>query len=345
MKKNYTVQIKKYLKISLFALFAIFFSSLLIIYIFGYTYSNNKRDVPNRFGVSFSSRQAEKFNLNPDDVLRALLDDAGIKRFRLMSYWADIEKERGVFDYSELDKQINEIVKRNGEITLAIGLRQPRWPECFIPAWAESLPLSDYRKELDLFIKETVNRYKDNKSVTSWQLENEFHLDVFGKCPDHSRRRLIEEYQLVKSLDTTKPIIMTLSNNYFGFPTGDPRPDQFGVSVYTKVFEGRYLNNYFTYPFPSWYYSGRSGITKFLTGKDSFIHELQLEPWGPKDIWEMSLEEQDKSMGIKRIERQLDFAEDTGMYPIDLWGSEWWYWRKYIQNDPQPWEAVKQRLE
>lgn len=261
-----------------------------------------------------------------------------------MSYWADIEKEKGIFNYAELDRQINEISKRDGEITLAIGLRQPRWPECFIPKWAENLSLEEYRRELDIFIKETVNRYKNNKNIVSWQLENEFHLNVFGKCPDHSRRRLIEEYQLVKNLDAKRPLIMTLSNNYFGFPTGDPRPDLFGVSIYSKVFESRYLNDYVTYPFPSWYYAGRAGITKFLTGRDSFIHELQLEPWGPRDIWEMTLEEQDKSMGIKRIERQLNFAEETGMYPIDLWGSEWWYWRKNTMNDPSAWDAVKSRV-
>lgn len=337
-------KMNKYLKMTLLWIFSITLVCLLALFIIGKSYANNQRDVKNKFGVSFSARQVEKFKMNPDEVLEALLDDAGIRRFRLMSYWSDIEKNKGVYDYSELDKQINEITKREGEITLAIGLRQPRWPECFIPEWANNLEISEYRKDLNSFIKNTINRYKDNKFVVSWQLENEFHLNVFGRCPDHSRRRLIEEFQLVKSTDPSRPIIMTLANNYFGFPTGDPRPDIFGVSIYSKVYESKYLDNYVTYPFPSWYYAGRAGVTKILTGKDSFIHELQLEPWGPKDIWDMDLNEQDQSMDIKRIERQLNFAEDTGMYPIDLWGSEWWYWRKTTQNDSRAWDAVKSRI-
>lgn len=344
MKITQAKSLYKYLKFIGLGFLLISSLILLTLYVFGRSYSNNTRNVKNKHGVSFSARQAENFNLNPDEVLQALLDDAGFRRFRLMSYWSDIEKVRGVYDYSELDKQISEISKRDGEITLSIGLRQPRWPECFVPDWAKTLKITEYRNELDAFIKETVDRYSDNKYIVSWQLENEFHLNVFGNCPDHSRRRLIEEFQFVKSLDNTRPIIMTLSNNYFGFPTGDPRPDVFGVSIYSKVYESRFLNNYVAYPFPGWYYAGRAGITKYLTDRDSFIHELQLEPWGPKAIWEMNLEEQDKSMDTARIERQIDFAESTGMYPIDLWGGEWWYWRKKIHNDSNAWNAVKSRV-
>ena len=312
------------------------------VFVMSKVYSRNHSSEKTQYGVTFSTRQVKKFNENPDDVLRELLDDIGFRRFRLMSYWDEIESNKGTYDYSVLDSQIQAIKQRGGEVTLAIGLRQPRWPECFLPNWAIETTPGSYRKELDSFIKNTVERYRYNPTVISWQLENEFHLDAFGNCPDHDRRRLIEEYALVKSIDNSKPVIMSLANNYFGFPVGDPRPDQFGVSVYSKVYEGKFLNRYITYPFPSWYYGGRAGITELLTGKRSILHELQLEPWGPQDIWDMTITEQDKSMSTVRMRRQLRFAKQTGMKTIDLWGAEWWYWRKYTLNDPAPWYTVKQ---
>ena len=319
-------------------------SILLTLFIFSKKYTSNHKTEKLTYGITFSAKQAQNFGLESDKVLESLLDDIGFRRFRLMSYWDDIEKIRGSYDYSVLDSQIATIKKRGGMVTLAIGLRQPRWPECFIPNWASNLKIEDYRNDLDNFIMNTVNRYKNDPSVLSWQLENEFHLDVFGACPDHSRRRLIEEYGLVNSGGNSKPIILTLANNYFGFPVGDPRPDLFGVSIYSRVFESRFLKKYISYPFPSWYYSGRAGITETLTGRQSFIHELQLEPWGPKPIWDMPVDEQNKSMDDKSIEKQLSFADNTGMKPIDLWGAEWWYWRKNIKNDPSLWNAVKSHV-
>lgn len=337
-------QIISYLKWLLVSLLLLVVVSLMFLFLMSKKYTHDHKNDKTQFGVTYSARQAEKFNLNPDEVLNALLDDAGFRRFRLMSYWNDIETTKGQYNYNQLDAQIKAVEKRGGTVTLAIGLRQPRWPECFLPDWTTNLSINDYRKELDDFIAKTVNRYKDNKTIVSWQLENEFHLNVFGICSDHSRRRLIEEYQLVKSIDKSKPVIMSLANNYFGFPVGDPRPDQFGVSIYSKVYESRFLKKYFTYPFPNWYYGGRAGVTELLTGRASMIHELQLEPWGPKDITEMDTAEQYKSMDVKRIKRQLEFAESTGMKTIDLWGGEWWYWRKVTFNDPAPWETVKSHI-
>jgi len=336
--------IKKYSKLTLLILPGFVFFILLILFTAGQKFKHDNRNENLVFGVSFSARQVEKFGLNPDEVLNALIYDAGFKRFRLMSYWSDIEKTKGVYDFSELDRQIDTIKKANGEVTLAIGLRQPRWPECFAPSWTKNEAITEYRDDLNNFIKETMGRYKDNPTIESWQLENEFHLDVFGNCPDHSRQRLIEEYALAKSIDTEKPILLSLANNYFGFPVGKPRPDVFGVSVYSRVYESRVLKRYVTYPFPSWYYGGRAGITKILTGRNSILHELQLEPWGTKDIWEMTIKEQDESMDIKRVKKQMVFAEQIGFKTIDLWGGEWWYWRKEVLKDPSIWDAVKSHI-
>jgi hypothetical protein len=39
-------------------------------------------------------------------VLRAAIQDLGVRRFRLMSYWDEHEKTPGDYDFKELDAQI-----------------------------------------------------------------------------------------------------------------------------------------------------------------------------------------------------------------------------------------------
>ncbi len=55
----------------------------------------------------------------------------------------------------------------------------------------------------------------------------------------------------------------------------------------------------------------------------------------------MTCSEQDHSMSVEQIERNLQLAQQTGLWPIDLWGGEWWYWRATVHKDPAPWQAVQ----
>jgi hypothetical protein len=73
------------------------------------------------------------------------------------------------------------------------------------------------------------------------------------------------------------------------------------------------------------------------------IHELQAEPWPPngKDIKDVSVDEQFKSMNPERMQKRIKYGEATGMRSIDLWGAEWWYWLKIKDGDPSVWNAVK----
>ncbi len=71
-------------------------------------------------------------------------------------------------------------------------------------------------------------------------------------------------------------------------------------------------------------------------------HELQAEPWGPKANWEMSIEEQNKSMNPENIKKAVAYANQAGMKYKDLWGAEWWYWRATKYNDPSLQNTVKE---
>lgn len=295
---------------------------------------------PDKFGVSFSIKQCRNFGTDAQDCLRWLLHDAGFRRFRLMSYWNEHEKEQGKHDFRELDWQVAMIAKAGGEITMCLGARQPRWPENHWPEWVWRATKPERTEALLAYIQTVVERYKDNPAIVSWQLENEALLKSFGKNAEIDRRRLRQEYYLVRSLDPPRPIIMSTSNGW-GVPIRRPRPHAVGFSYYPTMFmRGRYTK---TVQKP-WLHRTRKGFIQKILRRPVFIHELQLEPWGPTAIWKMPVSEQDKSMSPAHIAKNLRLARKINAYPVDLWGGEWWYWRLTKHNDPSIWQTVKKGI-
>lgn len=273
------------------------------------------------------------------ETYTALLDDLHIKRFRLVSYWNEIEPKRGEYNFSNLDYQLAEAKKRRAEVTLAIGLRQPRYPECHQPDWWNGLSHQQQDEAIINFVTQTVKRYRNDSTITSWQLENEAVNTVFGECPAYNRARLNAEFKLVKQLDPARPVVMSVSNEY-GLPLGSPRPDQFSLSVYRIVYNPSPLHSYFTYPFTPLWHGLRAALIERLTGRPVFVGELQAEPWGPGWIGDMSLAEQNKSMDAAKLKEIVQYARGTGLNAFDLWGGEWWYWR-LKHGDPTVWQAAK----
>lgn len=276
--------------------------------------------------------------------MRALIDELNIKQFRLVSYWSEGESIEGNYDFSELDWQFKYAEDAGARVSLAIGLRQPRWPECHMPQWAASLPKEQWQPKLKDYMAATINRYKNNPALESYQLENEFFMTVFGECPDHSRDRLIDEFNFVKQLDPDHPVIISRSNNAVGLPVGQPRPDEFGISIYKRVWDKAITKRYFEYPFPAWFYSFLAGAGKIATGKDMIIHELQAEPWAPIETKQASLAEQDKSLDPERLRNRFRFGEATGMREMYMWGVEWWYWRKIKHGDSGTWDVAREEI-
>jgi hypothetical protein len=296
------------------------------------------------YGVSFSKERSEELGLDWKANFTALLDDLKIKHYRLMSYWNEHEAERGVFDFSSLDWQMDEAAKRGATVSLAIGLRQPRWPECHEPEWAKTIGGNEWKQALYAYMEKVVARYKNHPALVSWQLENEAVNNWFGICTSVDRERLVEESNLVKAWDPNHKVQMSLSDQH-GLPLGQPVPDEYGFSVYRIIWNSNFWpNTYLYYPTPIWYHRLRALVIQLIQHRPIFIHELQMEPWGPHDTKFLSIEEQDKSMSIEQIPRVFRFARQTGIKDIDLWGGEWWYWRKIKFNDPSVWETVRQEL-
>jgi len=300
-------------------------------------------------GTTFVANYARYFGLDPQQTLDAMINEVGFRQFRLVSYWDEIEKTPGTYDFTDLDWQFKAMEQSNSKVSLAIGLRQPRWPECHMPDWAKKQSMKDWEPKLKSFMKVVMERYKDSPVLESYQLENEFFLDVFGECPDFSRDRLIREYDFAKNIDSTHPIIVSRSNNAIGYPLGNPRPDEFGVSVYKRVWDKSITKRYFEYPFPAWFYGTLAGGGEILTGKNLVIHELQMEAWLPDNgKYAMndlnSINEQNKSMNAKRLKDRFEYGEDSGIKTIYTWGSEWWYWRKIKAGDPSLWNVATQEV-
>ena len=291
-------------------------------------------------GVTFSAKYSRELDLDPRAVLTALINDLGIRHYRLMSYWDIHEPTDGTFDFSELDWQMKMAEESGSKVTLAIGLRQPRWPECHTPGWAKSLPDADKRIKLYEYMTKTIERYRNSPALESYQLENEALNTAFGECHDFDRARLVYEYNLVKGLDANHPIIISVSNE-FGIPIGAPRGDKVGFSIYHRVYDAHVTHGYYEYPIPAWYHGLRAATIERLTHRQTIIHELQAEPWGPKATKDLSIEEQNKSMDAANLLGRYGYAKATGIRQFDFWGAEWWYWRMTQKNDPSLWDTAK----
>mgnify|MGYP002400257169 CR=1 FL=1 len=307
-------------------------------------YGWKHRDQPVVFGGTFIANYARYYNLDPNETLTAMINDLGIKHLRLVSYWSEHEKSQGVYDFTELDQQFAIANQYGAKVSLAIGLRQPRWPECHLPTWAANQPASYWEPPLMKYIAAVVERYRGNPALESYQLENEFFLKAFGECPDHNRDRLVAEFDLVKRIDSDHPLIVSRSNNALGWPIGAPTPDIYGVSVYKRVWDKNFTKRYFEYPFPPQFYGSLAGISQITQGRDLMIHELQAEAWGPTDIIYLSLEEQDKTMDATKLSERIDYGKASGMKRIDLWGAEYWYWRMVDHKDPSLWNAARAKI-
>ena len=291
------------------------------------------------WGITFSKRPVVDFGMNWKEVFLAILDELKVKRIRLVAYWDEIEKKEGEYDFSELDWQIDEMTKRNGEIILAMGRRVPRWPECFEPEWISSFSEEKKQEKILALISLIVNRYKHNPRIVIWQVENEPFLRTFGECPKLDKSFLDKEIARVKEIDPSRPIMITESGEFSTWIGGARRADIVGTSLYRKVY-GRL--GYVKYPIPPVFYQRKTVLIKALFGKEVIAIEVQAEPWGNKPNQTMTVEEQDITMSFEQFNQILEYTRRAGFDKAYLWGAEWWYWRKIKFNDDRFWNRAKE---
>ncbi len=327
----------KMLKIIILVLLILFITFL---YYFFIGKAPKQKDIV--WGVNFSQMQAENLKLDWRETYLALLDDLKVKNIKLVTNWDFIEGTKDNYYFDDIDWQIKEAESRGVNLIYVVGMKTGRWPECHIPQWANSLSKQQQQQEILKYIKEVILRYKDSRAVVNWQVENE-PLFKFGQCPWYDKNFLKKEVELVKSLDSTRQIIISDSgeqSTWFGVAKIG---DVVGTTMYRKVWSS--INDtagfYFTSFLPPVHYWRKAQIIKKIFGKDVINTELQTEPWAQKLFYDISLEEQEKTMDLEQFKKNIEFAKETGLKEFYLWGSEWWYWMKETQNKPEIWNEAR----
>lgn len=291
------------------------------------------------WGVNFSQKHAWDLGLDWRENYLALIEDLGVKHLKLAVHWDLLEPQKGEYYFTDLDWQIATAEQAGAELLLVIGLKTPRWPECHFPAWAYSLTEQEQKEAILAMLEQVVLRYRDSQAVWAWQVENEPFFP-FGECLWTDKDFLRKEIALVKSLDERKrPVLVSDSGEGSFWFQAAKFGDLVGTTMYRKVWFHQ-LGFYITYPLPPVFYARKAKIIEKLFGKEVICVELQAEPWGPELLYSSPLAEQQKTMNLEQFKKNIEFAKKTGMKKFYLWGSEWWYWLKEKQGQPEIWQEA-----
>jgi len=318
---------------------------LVIAYFFFIAPAPQKK--PIIWGVNFSQAHAESLTLDWKETFLAIMDDLGAREVKLLPQWDWIQGDRDSFYFDDVDWQLQEAEKRQAKIIYVVGMKTGRWPECHVPLWAEKLPKKEQQEELLKYVAVVVNHYKDNPTIIAWQAENE-PLFRFGICPWYDADFLKEEVDLIKSIDPSRPVIVSDTGEQSLWLRAGRIGDIVGTTLYRKVWlhitdkVGFNIN----IPLSPGSYWFKAKLIEILYGKKVINVELQAEPWASVVFYEVPLKEQEKTMNLTQFKSNIQYARDTGLERFYLWGVEWMYWMKEIQNRPEIWnEAQKLFLE
>jgi len=297
------------------------------------------------WGVDFSQMQTEVLGLNWKETYLAIINDLGVKNIKIHTQWDWIEGKKDDYYFNDIDWQIQQAKNKGVKIIYVVGIKSGRWPECHAPAWMTSLSDQQQKDKVLEYIKEVVLRYKDNGAIINWQVENE-PLFKFGECPAwyyDDGEFLEKEVQLVKSLDSSRPIIISDSGEQSNWFEAAKIADVVGITMYREVWAhitdgwGFYIKSFLS---PVTYWRKALLVKKFF-GKDVMCIELQAEPWASRTFYDVPLAEQAKTMNPDIFRQNIEYAKKTGLDKFYFWGVEWWYWMKTTQNSPEIWNEAK----
>ena len=326
-----------------FLIFAVSLVSIFfLVYLYSFTLDFSKGKNP-EFGITFSKKYAQELGLDWTQSYIAILHELKVENVRLIAYWDEIESIEGFYDFQDLDWQVSQASDRGIKIQLILGRRTPRWPECHDPHWLKEKTEKEKEQKLIAFVAEVINRYKNNKSIYLWQVENEPFLSTFGICPKLDKDLLIKEISKVKELDSQRPILITDSGELSSWQPAASVSDILGTTLYRIVWN-KYLGFFDYFFLPPAFYRFKADITQFLHKNLSevIVTELQMEPWTfNKNMVDLTKEERDLSFTPQRFISNVDYVKRAGFKKVFFWGVEYWYWLK-LNNEPEIWNlAVK----
>jgi hypothetical protein len=299
------------------------------------------------WGVDYSDSQAEYLGLSPTETYSAIIHDLSAKNIKIHVNWDTVEKTKGTFDFAVLDREVGEAERNHVKLILVIGMKTGRWPECHAPLWFDEVEKDKRQAELLRYVTTVVARYKNSKAVEYWQIENE-PLLRFGECPSwyyaQGTKGLQAEVDAVKSVDTSRKIIISDSGELSTWTTVAPIADIVGITMYRSTWNGTQKTfglNPYAFLSPEFYSAKASFIEKYYD-KPVISVELQAEPWASKPLAQASVYEQEQSMNAELFDENVTFAKQTGLQAFYFWGAEWWYFMKVKHNSPDIWDKATQ---
>jgi len=293
---------------------------------------------PEIYGVTFSPWQAQSFGLDWKATYHGLLDDLGVRRFRISAYWNTIEGKDDQFFFDDLDYQLDQAQSRGAKVILAVGRKLPRWPECHEPDFLKGASKEKMKEELLEYLTRVMERYHDAPAIWAWQVENEMFFP-FGNCPNlHGTPLLSEEVKLVRSY-SSKPVVISDAGEWSTWIPAALQGDILGASLYREAWNENF--GYIGFPIQEGYYQIRALLLEKLFNKEVIFTEVQAEPWGPKAAQNMTAQEALQYMSVAKLQRNIAFASRVGFREVYLWGAEWWYWMK-LQGDDTIWNSLRE---
>ncbi len=318
--------------------FGILFGIIFLVYALSWAMSF--RVYPAEWGVSFSKEHAESLGLDWKETYQAMLDDLSPTHIRISALWSTIAREKDVHQYDDLDWMMFQAARRGKHVTLVVGQKAPRWPECHIPSWAKE-NMSASKNDYLSFVTDVIHRYKLHPALETWQVENEpFITFDFGECVGYDPSIIHDELALIDRIDPEHSVMITDSGELNIWWKATRIGDVFGTTVYRMVRTP--TGQRFTY---AWLPPGLYKMRANLLGRPYnkfYVSELQGEPWFHKgNPTNTPILEQEETMNPDILKKNIHYAERVGASRIYLWGVEWWYYMKTVRGDARYWEVAK----
>jgi hypothetical protein len=311
---------------------------LALLAVFFILFAQKEKPKEITYGLSYNVPYVRELGLDENKVFDAFLNELGVRDLRMSAHWTLIEPKKDSFDFAWMDRDIKKAEQHGAKVIFGVGRRLPRWPECHVPSWAQDMDWESQKSEIREYVTAVVLRYKDSPAITHWQVENEPYLGLFAHehCGDLDEVFLEEEIALVKSLDPSRPILVTDSGNLGTWQGAYTHGDAFGTSVYVYFWNPE-LGQFKTI-LPPWFYRVKENILSLIFGeKETFLIELSLEPWLLEPVTAVPVEVQYSRMDAQKFNEIIEYAQRTRYSSQYLWGGEWWYWLK-DKGHPEMWE-------
>lgn len=273
-----------------------------------------------QFGTTFSHRHIRQLGLDPVQSLERVIG-MGFAKLRLCIYWDEVQPSPDAWNVEEVRRYLVRCTEHKQQVVLVIGMKSPRWPEFYVPTWAEE----QLEGHLLQFIERAVRELKAFSCITHWQVENE-PLDPSGPQNQKVEFALLEKEVATVRKHDERPVLLTAWGNAARrrnvLPNLAELSDVVGIDVYYKQYSQVLMVK--TYKGPE---DNEKSLSEYLKRLNTpvWITELQAEPWEKNEHDYLS--DAPPSCSDRLLKEYVEKAMRLPVEVIFFWGVEYWLWR------------------